>query len=131
LPSDEGAIPVGGLAPSIGAVLVDILEPLALGVAALLGAVLAIAGVAIEVVGLTGRASTLGVPGLRLLFVGTVALDLGYQVTSDTLLARLRDEASRPVESKPLASDRPTLRQWTTCWCGPPGASGPSGPRCG
>jgi hypothetical protein len=131
LPSDERAIRVGGLAAAMEAVLVDQLEPLALGVAALLGAVLAIAGIAIEVVGLTGRASTLGVPGLWLLFVGAVALYFAYLVTQEKLLARLRDEASRPVESKPLVSDRPTLRQWTTCWCGPPGASGPSGPRCG
>jgi hypothetical protein len=122
---------VGGLAAAMEAVLVDLLEPLALGVDALLGAVLAIAGIAIELVGLTGRASTLGVPSLWLFFVGAVALYFGYLVTEDKLLARLRDEASRPVESKPLASDRPTLRQWTTCWCGPPGASGPSGPRCG
>jgi hypothetical protein len=130
-PPDETSFRVAGLAPFIGAALVDILEPLALGVYALLAAILAIAGVDPEVLGLTGGATTHGVPGLWLWFVGTVALDFGYLLTQLKLLARLRDVASRPVESKPLVSDRPTVRQWTTCWCGPPGASGPSGPRCG
>jgi hypothetical protein len=72
-------------------VMLELLEPLALVVYGLLAALLTVAGLALEWIGLASGGSTgLGVPTLWFVYMGVVAIGAGALLARDKLVPGLR-----------------------------------------